>query len=362
MTEYGLPFDGIQLGDATNAPYSAAEWARVWKLMFGAGSSFPNYGVFAGSGDGSHQPLEVRATSVLSSNVEVQIGAALIDGRFYETTATVTLAIGSNSSGNARIDTVILRLDYAAQTVRLAVKQGTPAASPARPSLQQDTTFWEIPLADIAVANGFSTLAQSTISQRQRVLGMQSRGWQANAFPVDYVFGATPAVGSFNLTPAQTALMPILLTGNMLLYDIVVRHLVSVGVNYSFEWDLYFQDKNDGNSSENVIRRIAQSDGNNSLVSGGAANVALPVLGKPIPLNPGVYWLAIQNRHASNNLPLDYAVSGNAFDALIANLRLKVTTNPNGATIDASTSWTASANVPFVRLRGLVFGQTVPSN
>src|SRR5690349_840753 len=137
MTEYGLPFDGVLTGDATKAPYSAAEWARQYKLRHGVGASFPNYGIVAGSGDGTYIPLQVNETNPVSSNVQVQIGAALVDGRFYESTAVVTLTINANASGNARIDTVVLRLDYTLQTIRLAVKQGTPAASPARPTLQQ---------------------------------------------------------------------------------------------------------------------------------------------------------------------------------------------------------------------------------
>lgn len=353
MTEYGLPFDGVLLGDAAVAPYSAAEWARGWKLRHGAGTLFPNYGVFAGTGDATHNPLEVNATAVLSSNVEVQIGAALIDGRFYETTAVVTLAINSNVSGLSRIDTILLRLDYALQTVRLAVKQGTPGGSPARPTMQQDATFWEIPLADVAVANGFTTLAQSTITQRQRTIYTQSMGWQAHAYSQTYAAGMTLGT-NVNVNPATTLLIPILLNGNMLLEDVGTRFSAS-GSAFEWGWDLYVQDANDGNVSENTIRRIAQSAANTSGTLPGVATLSTATaLSAPVPLTPGLYWLAVQNRHAVNPLPFDTGAS-NGFDINIT--RSKVTTNPNGATIDAATGWSLSSNTYCARLRGRVFGQ-----
>ncbi|MBA3867791.1 MAG: hypothetical protein H0X30_01405 [Anaerolineae bacterium] len=356
MSEYGIPFDSVITGDASVAPYTAAEWARMWKLMHGAGTPFPNYGVFAGSGVGTYGPLEVRATAVLSSNVDVQVGAALVDGRFYESTAVKTLAINANSSGNARIDTVILRLDYAGQTIRLAVKQGTPAASPARPSLQQDTVYWEIPLADIAVANGFTTLAQSTVTQRQRFMGTQSRGWQVFAFPQYFTFGGSES-NSFVITPAQTFLIPISLSANMLLQDVVFTGLTAPA--YQWGWDLYIEDTNDGNASENFLRRVAQSAGDASGATG-LAVLNLGVQGGTIPLAPGMYWLALQNRHATNNLGLKSQIaSGFPFDASLFTIKGKVTTNPNGATIDAANGWTTFIQYnPCVVLRGRVYGMS----
>lgn len=364
MTEYGAPFDGILLGDATVAPYSAAEWARIWRLQQGAGDVFPNYGVFAGSGDSTHQPLEVDATLVASTNVEVQIGAGMIDGRFYETTAAVTLAIGANASGNPRIDTVILRLDYVAQTVRLAVKQGTPAGSPVRPTMQQDATYWEIPLADVAVANGFATIAQSVISQRQRYMRTQSMGWQAYAYPANYSFGITRG-NVVTMAPTRTVLVAIGLYGNMLLQDVVIGVITGATTGYQWGWDLYTEDTNDGNTADNTIRRVAQSNGNaiGSLPGTTSTLAPLAVMGGTFPLKPGLYWLAIQNRHATDNLPLDVP-SGNTFDNTIYSIPFKLTTNPNGQTLDAVTGWSALNNVTVsVVLRGRVFGmatQIVP--
>src|ERR1044071_3881223 len=136
MTESSHVWDGVLTGDATTAPYSAAEWAHREALLHGAGTVFPNYGVINETGDGTYSPLAVRAKSPASSNIEVEIGSALVNGRLYENTAALTFTIGANASGNPRIDTVVLRADFVAQTVRAAIKQGTPAGSPSRPTLQ----------------------------------------------------------------------------------------------------------------------------------------------------------------------------------------------------------------------------------
>lgn len=225
MSEISTVWDGVLLGDAaTVAPYSASEWAARQKLLQGQGTIFPNYGVLTGTGDGTYPALSIQAKSPASTQIEVEIGAALVAGYLYQNTAAVSFTIGANASGNPRVDTVILRVDFVGQTVRSAVKQGTPAGSPVAPTMQQDATYWEIPLADIAVANGFATLAQSTITQRQRHVRSNAAGWQSVAYPVNYVWNYQniAGVGSEVMTPAETLLIPFVLTGNMLLQQVDV--------------------------------------------------------------------------------------------------------------------------------------------
>lgn len=165
MTQRSLPWDAVSPGDA--GPYSSAEWAQLWQYLIGTGAHRANVGVMLGSGDSGVDGLRVNVTSPVSSNIEVTSGSALVNGRLYMNDATVTLAVTANGSGNPRIDTVILRADFTAQTVRLIVKAGTAAASPVPPTLTQvANVLWEIPLYDIAVANGFLSIAAADISPR----------------------------------------------------------------------------------------------------------------------------------------------------------------------------------------------------
>src|SRR5690606_17627691 len=98
--------------------------------------------------------------------IELNVGAGVVRGTLYINDTLLPLTVQPNASGNPRIDTLVLRKDYTAQTVRAAIKQGTPAGSPAPPALQQDTSIWEIPVVNIAVANGFSVINQPDITTR----------------------------------------------------------------------------------------------------------------------------------------------------------------------------------------------------
>lgn len=362
MTQYGAPFDGIALGDATKAPYSAAEWARIWMLRHGVGASFPNYGVIPGTGGGSYPPLYVLAQNPVSANVDVQVGAALIQGYFYETTAVVTLTVGANASGNARVDAVVLRLDFASQTIRLAIKQGTPAASPVAPTMQQDASFWEIPIANIAVANGFTTLAQTTITQRQRAVPSSFMGWLPYAYPIPYVtnpnFEGVDGISHTLAANGDSFALPVFLSANLLLHDVMFR-TATLSTAYEWGWDLYKQDTNDGLTAENTLRRVLQSNGNSTGTTPGAAsNLTHTPAGGATPLEPGLYWLVIQNRHATNTLTMRAIQNLSTLDNGLALWKRKPTTNPNGATLDfVAATWNSVVSYPAVKLRGRVFGQ-----
>lgn len=170
MAETSFPWNGSSTGDATTAPYDAnTEWADLQKGYGNAGSSRNDAGVVLGSGAESAalEGLAVTQNSPTGASVLVNIGRALVDGTWYKNTAAVTVTVAANASGNPRIDTVILRKSFAAQTVRIAILQGTPAASPVPPTLTQSAgVTWEIPLADIAVANGFVSITNSNITPR----------------------------------------------------------------------------------------------------------------------------------------------------------------------------------------------------
>lgn len=169
MAETSYPWDGTSTGDATTAPYDApTEWADVQKA-YGTGMQRADSGVIFGSGSEAAQleSLQVTQNSPAAANVLVNIGRAIVDGTFYKNTSALTLTIAANASGNPRIDTIVLRKDFTAKTVRAVVRQGTPAASPVPPTLTQSASVtWEIPLADIAVANGFVSITNANITPR----------------------------------------------------------------------------------------------------------------------------------------------------------------------------------------------------
>lgn len=161
MTQSSYPFDGTSTGDVAagiyTAPYSSAEFSSVIHKRLASDSArgfvIPGYA----------NNLAVTANSPAAMNVLVATGAAHIAGRFYETDTQETLTIGASDPANPRIDRIILRVSYAAQTIRLAVLAGTPAATPVLPTLTQNATTYEISLAYVWVAAAVASIAATEV-------------------------------------------------------------------------------------------------------------------------------------------------------------------------------------------------------
>lgn len=117
----------------------------------------------------------VSDTSVVygdSTGMQVKVRAnksAWVRGRGWSSGSTeFTKAIASNSSGLTRIDLIVLRLTRSTWAVTTEVRQGTPASTPVPPTLTQDATgsgtgVWEIPLAQVTVGNGVSSISPTNV-------------------------------------------------------------------------------------------------------------------------------------------------------------------------------------------------------
>jgi hypothetical protein len=84
----------------------------------------------------------------------------------------------TNTSGNPRIDRLVLRLDRTTRNVRTALLTGTPGVTPAPPALTQNTGtsgFWDFPLARWQVATGYTTIAASDVVAEGWYTANQSR-------------------------------------------------------------------------------------------------------------------------------------------------------------------------------------------
>jgi hypothetical protein len=92
------------------------------------------------------------AVSGSATPLNVGAGAAMVDGFPYELTAGTTIAVPTPVA-DTRIDRIVLRASYAAQTVRLSRVAGIEGGG--TPALTQtENTTWEIPLAVISVNTG----------------------------------------------------------------------------------------------------------------------------------------------------------------------------------------------------------------
>ncbi len=141
MTETSRPWAGIVTGDS--GPYSDTEWADTWASFFAP--------VLATQGVFRNQLNELNLTGAVTP-ISVNSGRAVVDGIWYESTAAETFAIGTPAT--ARIDTVVLRKTFAAQTVRLAVLAGAVSPTPVPQTLTQDGVTWETAIWKIHITSG----------------------------------------------------------------------------------------------------------------------------------------------------------------------------------------------------------------
>lgn len=154
MAQRSYFFDSV----AGDRIYTSADFARVFGAIAGRD------GVIYGYGD------ELKVTPGSGMAVKVGTGAAFVQGRMLEVyDQAETLPIATADATNPRIDRVVVRVDLSSGERRayLAVKVGTPAATPAAPLLQQDSTIWELSLAQVRVGAGATGIVVGDIADER---------------------------------------------------------------------------------------------------------------------------------------------------------------------------------------------------
>lgn len=99
--------------------------------------------------------------------VKVNSGQAWLQGTVFRSDAVEALAIAANGSGQARIDRLVVRLNRTSYIADFVVLQGTPAASPSAPAISRDTQYYDLALAQIAVASGASTITAGNVTDER---------------------------------------------------------------------------------------------------------------------------------------------------------------------------------------------------
>ncbi len=159
MTEDSRPWTGIATGDA--GPYSADEWAEIWRTLLAGHTTSPWQRSCVLAGD---QGTGALAVSGATSPVSIAVGQALVHGTWYENDAVSTLAIPT-PGGATRIDRVVLEKDWTAQTIRIARLAGVEGGGV--PALTQtDGVLWQVSLAQASI----TTLGAITLTD-ERIFG-----------------------------------------------------------------------------------------------------------------------------------------------------------------------------------------------
>lgn len=105
--------------------------------------------------------LQVRAVSGME--VSVQTGRAMLDYHYMENDSPLALTLNPGSALD-RIDAIVMRLDMENRLCEIAVKEGTPATTPAAPMLLRTDTTKEYMLASVYVTKLVTAITQEDIS------------------------------------------------------------------------------------------------------------------------------------------------------------------------------------------------------
>lgn len=150
MAEKSSFFNSVN-GDRT---YAAEDWARYF-------ASFIGNGVFGSPGTN----LQVSPGDGLG--VTIAAGLAWINGYFYVNEGGLDLSLATADGTLPRIDRVVIRWSLAGRAIIAAVKTGVAASSPSAPSLQRDSSIYELGIADVYIAAGTTTVSSSNITDRR---------------------------------------------------------------------------------------------------------------------------------------------------------------------------------------------------
>lgn len=160
--------------------------------------------------EGVFQHLDGGLTVTAGTGLAVSVasGRAIIQNRWVQNSDAMTLSISAASETYARKDAVVVRLNYSTRSIEIAVKAGTPAASPVAPSMTRNSTTYEMALAYVNVAAnatsvtvtdkrsdntvcGWVTVAQSTSGEVDAMLNAMKTGFDGVTYdsPVEMVQG-----------------------------------------------------------------------------------------------------------------------------------------------------------------------------
>ena len=158
MAFYSYPFESQNTGTAAQPVYDRAITAenerQFNKLRY-------TNGVFIESA--LDDDLQVIPGNGMA--VKVSKGGCHIEGALAYNDNAVTLSLEAANATLRRIDRVVARFNTSTnvRSIMVYVKTGTNSTNPVAPSLQRESNFWEIGLADITIPEGATSISASNI-------------------------------------------------------------------------------------------------------------------------------------------------------------------------------------------------------
>lgn len=107
--------------------------------------------------------LQVKAISGGGMTVQVLSGRGIINCKWLKNDAAITLDITQAHAVLNRYTAVVLKLDVINRLMTITTKDGTPASTPDKPTMQNDSEVVELCLAYIYVGAGVTSISQANI-------------------------------------------------------------------------------------------------------------------------------------------------------------------------------------------------------
>lgn len=246
MSKTYFPFDAGAGANVTEAQWR--DMARLWRAT--------------GVVDGELNELAVSEKSgAANMSVDVATGVAWIRGHFFKSDAVENLPISAAHATLARIDRVVLQVDFTANTIDLAVLEGTADAAPTAPTLTQTASTWEISLAQVSVPAADTAITNAQITDERTILGTPAfdyatapadgETWVYNATSGLFEPGGSGPSASTELI-AETTLAAAAASISFTSIPQTYRHLAVV-----------LQTRNDTASNQDVMFRLNADTGTN---------------------------------------------------------------------------------------------------
>lgn len=202
--------------------------------------------------------------------------------------------------------------------------------------------------------DGGRAFIEHNVSGTNRRSYLPATGW----LPYAMQEGASQALSFGNnfAIPASGGAIafPVTLVAPMMLQSVTLRNNDSSN-GHTWNWYLYEQMKQTGDAGENSLSLKANGAAAETWTASGATFRTIAAANAPLYLAPGIYWMVIQNQHASQTFSI---ATNNAGVILHNSAQSKTLSIPPGDPLDfVAATWTKRTAMYEVVLEGDVFGQ-----
>lgn len=188
-------------GDGTATGYTATDWETIFRYCFNGGNESAG-GVLVGIGN-------ELAISGSTSPLSLASGAAIVYGHLYINDAPLSLAVTKPLVGTTG-GRVVLRVNWAAQTVRAFVVRNTDGIA-AIPALTQSAgSTWEISLLSFTINTGGAityTEGQEKITYSTRLDKSRVAGFSTGQVPYGSTTGVLTSSDNMTFDPTSKQLL-----------------------------------------------------------------------------------------------------------------------------------------------------------